>query len=679
MIFACDTETTGPDFHHIARPYFVTTCDVDGRQEFWQWDVDPLTRKPIIPAGHVEEIQYKIEQAEAVVFQNPKFDISALNTIKIKVPWHKVHDTLAASHVLASAEPHGLDDLARDYLGINIRPYEDACQAAATEARRLAKRYYPDWKIAAPGRDMPSVKKTSKRNEDKPWKNDMWLPREIARIEQYPASHEWWSVLQEYSNTDSAVTIELWKVFEEFLRRRNLWEIYLTRLKVLAAAWRMENWGVSNSRARTAEVKVRYADTSAKCRARCIELSGGTLDELPVNGRSNALDAVVFGKFELVSTKATKKGNDSMDKDVLEGWLATTDKESDAHQFILNLQYYRKRQTALGYIDSYERFRLSDERDPSWDTCTLYPTYNVTGTRLLRGSMSNPNGQQISKQHLKEMGSQEKGKNVRWMFGPRPGREWWSMDGQNLELRIPAYEAGEAELMWVFDRPNEAPFYGSYHLLICDVLYPELFKIWGAGFKDEFKDTLYQWVKNGNFAMQYGCQEAKADATFHFPGAYRLIGQRFPKVRELADRMKALASRNGIVHTIPDLTVSPDQGYPLMVKMSEYGGVVPTTPLSYHVQGTAGWWINKAMIRCDEQLYSPEWCVGGWQGAICLQVHDELVFDLPRGKGREPWKTNLPRVKKLKALMELGGRDISVPTPVSVEYHPVSWADGMAV
>jgi hypothetical protein len=44
-----DTETTGPDFHHGAQPFFVSTCFEDGSQKFWEWDVDPATRRPRIP------------------------------------------------------------------------------------------------------------------------------------------------------------------------------------------------------------------------------------------------------------------------------------------------------------------------------------------------------------------------------------------------------------------------------------------------------------------------------------------------------------------------------------------------------------------------------------------------------------------------------------------------------
>jgi DNA polymerase I-like protein with 3'-5' exonuclease and polymerase domains len=64
---------------------------------------------------------------------------------------------------------------------------------------------------------------------------------------------------------------------------------------------------------------------------------------------------------------------------------------------------------------------------------------------------------------------------------------------------------------------------------------------------------------------------------------------------------------------------------------------------------------------------------------MVMQVHDELVFDFPKGTGKEPWQTNLPLIKTIKGLMEQGGTDIGIPTPVSCEYHPVSWDVGLTI
>lgn len=676
MIVAVDTEVSGLDIRHGARPYLVTTCIQDDTPKFWQWQVDPTTRLPQIPSTDIKQIKQLIADADELVLHNASFDIRVLDSIGvINWPWPNTRDTLIAGHLLATNRPHNLTDMAIEYLGIDIEPLEKDAQYHVTEARKFAKKYRPDWRLAKHGlAEMPSIKKSAKNNEDKPWKNDMWICRALAIDLKLEPDHPWWMVIQDYANGDSEVTSLLWPVLQEQIKQRDLWEIFLTRMQVVQAAYRMGTHGVTAIVSNTQEIIGQFQRTSEQCHSKCVNLSNGVLTKLPVNGRSKQLEQVVFDHFGLSSPKETKKGNPSMDKDVIDQWLNQSNPDSDIYQFIRHLQFYRKRQTALGYIDSYQRFWLPTSQD---NIKILYPGYNTTGTKLLRGSMSSPNTQQVAKQNLAEMGSLERGKNVRHMLGPAPDREWFSMDGMNLELRIPAFEADETDLVYVFNHPNDAPYYGSYHLVVCDVLHPVEFKKHGKEFKTVYEDTLYQWVKNGNFAIQYGAQQKKADATYRVSGAYGKISKRFPKITQLANRLKEHANQYGFVETIPDRTVNPRRGYPLICTLSETGGVVPTNPLSYHVQGTAGWWINKAMIRCDNQLL--QWRQQGWDGRMIMQVHDELVFDLPRGTGSKPWLTNLPRINKLKWLMVQGGVDIGVPTPVSVEYHPDNWSVGITV
>ena len=89
------------------------------------------------------------------------------------------------------------------------------------------------------------------------------------------------------------------------------------------------------------------------------------------------------------------------------------------------------------------------------------------------------------------------------------------------------------------------------------------------------------------------------------------------------------------------------------------------------------WLTMKAMIRSQAYLdrlnhLFPD--AGGF--FMIMQVHDELVFDF--SKGSTP-KGNYGKVMKIAALMEKGGEDIGVPTPVSVECHPNNWSEGVTV
>lgn len=681
-MIAIDTETTGVDCHHGAKPFFVTVCGEDGTPSYWEWFVDPLTRQPVDYEQDVIEIGDMLfadgpHGPGPFIFQNPKFDFHALGTVgmwqhwDVNQVWQDVHDTLIAGHLLASNQPHDLTTMAVVYLGRNIAKYEDELEKACTEARRLARSRFPSWMIAKEGLPcMPSVKGSGgggRDNEkDRVWKNDTWLPRAIAHELAYPDDHPWWRVLAEYANVDSAVTVQLFKVMEEELKRRGLWEIYLERMKILPVIFGMEDRGVTLSPERTMELKTQYVAQAEKAHRVCVGLSEGKLEKLPVNGVSNDLRNVVFNHFALKSPKKTDKGNPSMDQYVLDEWLLTLEARTKGHQFIKNLKGYRKRKTAVGFIESYERFWVHDE---DGKTARLFFNLNPTGTDTLRASCSNPNGQQISKKEIKdEDGS---GRNAKYMFGPAPGREWWSIDYENIELRIPAYEAGEELMIQLFERPDDPPYYGSNHLLFFDILHPEMFAKYGREVKNVFADTWYQWTKNGDFAVQYGAvaESGTADRAYHVVGGQAKIESRLSNIKKLSQRMIDFANKTGYVETMPDKSLGCTRGYPLYCSRSAYGKVLPTVPLSYHVQGTAMWCTNKAMVRC--QKYLDELTERDPRGYyMVLQVHDEIVFDFPKGG-----KANLGKIKHVQRLMEMSGDDIGVPLKAAISYHPNNWME----
>ena len=188
------------------------------------------------------------------------------------------------------------------------------------------------------------------------------------------------------------------------------------------------------------------------------------------------------------------------------------------------------------------------------------------------------------------------------------------------------------------------------------------------------KTALGSWVmrQNGQIMLtgncQYQCGEATADRAFHRSGAFRTLKSAFAQLESLNQYYVAFAEKYGYVETLPDKTVNPQHGYPLMCARTEYGRILSTLPLNYMSQGTAGWWMVKAINRCGDQL--KEWRAIGFDAWMVLTVHDELVFDFPLGG-----KRNLPKMRRLQQLMQQGGEDIGVPTPVSVSYHPRNWAE----
>jgi hypothetical protein len=216
---------------------------------YWEWEVDPHTRKVTIPDGDVADIRTLVDSADRVVFHNAKFDITALERIGVygmgDWPWEKTEDTLMGGHLLYSARSHTLDDMVTQYFGDDITYLEDAIEAVTQDARRKTRpksfvNKFGNYKIMKPGlKGFPSSggaiaggKKTKKRE----WKADMWLPKQVASDLRMLPDAPHWTALEEYANADSKWTVSLWIVMEEMIRDRNLWDIYRSRMDVLQPA-----------------------------------------------------------------------------------------------------------------------------------------------------------------------------------------------------------------------------------------------------------------------------------------------------------------------------------------------------------------------------------------------------------------------------------------------------------
>lgn len=662
MILAIDTETTGLDFAHSARPFFVSTCDEEGEQRYWEWSVNPRTRMPLVPSDDLDEIEELVRAADVVVGHNVKFDVRALGTLRASFldwPWDKTDDTMLMSHLLHSNQPKSLTDLTIRWLGHDLSGLEDELERAVKAGRTLCRRKdfvekRGQWLVAKEGvKGMPSAKGEC-------WRYDYWLPRALDRSSE---------ALRNYALADTAATIALRKVLLREVEGRGLARIYRHRVEQLAVACRMEVEGVTVNLKNFDELRPVYREKSERLKA---ELEGIARKynvelTLPKNGVNASLRRIMFDVFKVppVFSPKSKTGEPTLDKSAMALYQATLP-EGDALAFVAALAQKRKVDTSLSYMESYETFFVPVS--PGY--ARIHPSINIVGTDTLRTTSQNPNEQQISKQVDAE------GHSLRYAFGPGPGREWWSMDYENIELRIPAYLAQEEELIQLFERPDDPPYYGSNHLFAAHVLWPSEFEEClrtGEQFKKKYKDTLYQWTKNGNFAVQYGAMEESgtADRAYHQRGAQRKIKDRLRRIAALNEETIRSANRLGYVETIPDRDVEPGRGYPLMCSRTGFGEVRPTVPLNYLVQGTAMQCTMKATVRCQRLLDG--WnaaSAGRWRGFIAMQVHDEIVFDLPA-----LGKKNLPKVNALRRAMEMSGVDIGIPLKVSVSFHPNNWAE----
>ncbi len=722
MIISLDTETTGLDIVHDARPFLVAWCEKDCDPQFVEWDVDPLTRQPNTDPEDVAYIIELIDAADTIYLHNSKFDWRALDSIGIYLPWDKVRDTLVMSHLLATNGGHKLEELCYDYLGRDIKKYELSVKEITRIARAIAKRDYPTWRIAAEGVEgMPSVKDSSEREEDKPWNNDMWLPRALikAGCKQFIPAH-WATVTSEYANSDSEHTLYLGLELEKRIRQGNYWNVYEKHRTYLPhIACEMECYGVTARGDYTSTTISEYQSHTSEAEAALVAIAadhrhplelakGASLNDnmrdffygseiaycprckyqkrikhwnderlidtsCPKCAKKKKSPATVRLHFEskpnlqlpvIISSKTHRA---TLDGGAMKEYIETLD-EGDALRFVEILANKRMYDTALMYMEQYRRYWIPVPHHSGF--YRIHASLNPCGTDHLRWASNSPNMQNVS--------GETKDLSNRACFGPLPDREWWCMDYKSIEARLPAYESGEQKMIDVFERSNEPPYWGNLYNLTASVLYPKEYMPLKdtEGLFRKMHDRLYKRAKFFVLAKNYGAGRRKGDLLSGIENSYDLVDNEFPLLAKLQTKYLRDAERIGYVETLPDRTVDPAHGYPILASRTEDGRVLSTTPFNYHISGTACWVKNTALIACSAKL--AEWRKEGFDAHIALEVHDEILFDFPRGRDMQE---NLSNALELRALMEQSGSNLvpSIPTPVSIKYHIETWASGVTV
>ena len=724
-VFFSTARSSRPAFRHGSSPAFTG-------------DEKTSTRQPLIPKQELIEIQQGIDKAERIVLQHGKFDYQALRTVmpKLRWPWPKIDDSLISGHLIASSQPHDLTSMVLIYLGLNIKPFEEDLKTAVVEAKKIIRKEFPEWAIAKAGRtDMPSAKGSDSKSKAKgkqdtsAWSYDMWTPRAVAQALEYPDDHPWRHVARLYNCADTTTTVLLKKAHEKIMVDRGLMKIYVARLKYLPVIAEMEEAGVTIHEGRLRELEEEYKEFSEGAEAVCKGIAKEyNYDlELPAASINNSLRHFIWGCTEakcpkcgyqirfntpaeqtelncpqcnkvkagrllipmqskvnpylgLPAVKLTGNKEPSLDKEAMELYQLNLPEGSKPLMFINKLRGKRSRDTALTYMKSYERFWVPVQGEERW--FRLFPSLNPTGTATLRCSSERPNEQNISRRE---------DFNLRYMFGPVPGREWYSLDYENLELRIPAYVSNERVMIELFEKPNEPPYFGSYHLMNASIIYPDLFygkvcpHCWDmpqakpckhapkvricdlkGAFKKKYEASWYRYVKGFGFAFSYGCLEPTGDRAAHKKGAYALVKDNLKEHSKLNAEKIDMANRLGYVETLPDSEIDPTRGYPVECKRSKWGRISPTVPLNFFVQSSACWIMMRAMVKIAAYLKTlPDYY-------MVMQIHDEVVLDFPCVADG----SNSHIVKKVASIMASVGECVGVPLTVGTTHHPHNWSDG---
>jgi len=311
-------------------------------------------------------------------------------------------------------------------------------------------------------------------------------------------------------------------------------------------------------------------------------------------GSSKQLQTVLFDKLGLQASKKTKTGY-STDADTL-AFLAPI------HEIVARILEYRElTKLKSTYADSLPK--LVNPR-----TGRIHTSLNQAVTTTGRLSSSEPNLQNIP---IKT----ETGREIRKAFVASPGNMLVSADYSQIELRILAHVSRDPKLLEAY-REHE------------DIHTRTATGVFGVSEEGVTADMRRQ-AKTVNFAVIYGISEYGLSRQLSIPPgiAKQYIEnyfQQYPGVKEYGNETLRRARLTGYVQSLlgrrrylPELT-SPNRNYR---EFAERAAV------NMPIQGTAADIMKLAMIAVYRRLVEE-----GFKGKMVLQVHDELVFDVPESE-----------------------------------------------
>ena len=288
-----------------------------------------------------------------------------------------------------------------------------------------------------------------------------------------------------------------------------------------------------------------------------------------------------YGKGKVVSTA----------QDVMEELAA----HHEAPRMVLEFRQLSKLKST--YVDSLPLLADSEGR--------VHTTFNQVGTATGRLSSTNPNLQNIPIRT-------ELGREIRAAFIAAPGHKLLSADYSQIELRLMAHFSADPLLTNAYATGQDI------HTLTAS-------EVFGVSPENMSKETRNR-AKAVNFGIVYGispfglAQQLNIDQ--HEARLYiETYFERYKGVRAFIDRLLEETRRDQKVRTIfGRVRPIPD----IQSRNANLRGFAERTAVNTPLQGTAADLIKVAMIRIDKLLDAKK-----LKTRMTLQVHDELLFDVP--------------------------------------------------
>jgi DNA polymerase-1 len=394
---------------------------------------------------------------------------------------------------------------------------------------------------------------------------------------------------RDYAAEDAEITLRLHHILKPRIAAEQVARVYEdVERPVISVIAEMERAGILIDPAALKEMSRDFAERIAALEREIYALAGTEFNV----ASPKQLGVILFEQMGLQGGRKTKGGDWSTAVDVLE------DLAGD-HEIVRKLLDWRQ----ISKLKSTYTDALQEQVNPR--TGRVHTSFSMTGASTGRLASSDPNLQNIPIRTAE-------GRKIREAFVAAPGHCILSADYSQVELRLAAEMADVAALKKAF-RDNV-----DIHALTAA-------QVFGLRLEDVDAELRRQ-AKAVNFGIIYGISGwglAKQLGTSpNEAGEFiRRYLARFPEIQTYMEARKEEARAHGFVRTlygrkivIPNITS----------KIQGLRGGAERQAINAPLQGTAADIMKMAMARIPAALAE-----AGLAAKMLLQVHDELVFEVP--------------------------------------------------
>ncbi len=423
----------------------------------------------------------------------------------------------------------------------------------------------------------------------------------------------------DYACADADMTMRLARLLEGELRQQGLWQLFAeVEMPLVPVLLHMERSGIALDTELLRDMSHHLGEQLIRLETEIYSLAG---HQFNINSPQQ-LASVLFDELHLPARRRGRGGH-STEASVLE------ELRKQGFRIVeLILEYRQLSKLKSTYVDA-----LPGMLNPK--TGRVHTSFNQTRTSTGRLSSSEPNLQNIPVRG-------ELGRQIRQAFIAPDGCRLLAGDYSQIDLRVLAHLSQDPGLLSAFEHDED----------IHTATAAQLFGV-GAG---QITPEMRRLAKTVNFGVIYGMSdygleqatELSREEASRFIAAYF---EKYPGVKQYLESTKEQARNTGYVQTllgrrrfIPEINARNRQVREAAERMA----------INMPVQGTSADIIKVAMINLYREMTKQQ-----MSSKMLLQVHDELVFEVP--------EEELAAMRRLVPEVMSTALELSVPLKVDTK------------